>query len=59
MDPDRPGGRRFPVRVWVAIGVAVLIGLFLLSIDNRWAHLAAFLLATLSAPLSVHFLARK
>jgi hypothetical protein len=60
MNPDQPSGKGIPpARAWAVIAVAVLIGLGLLSIENRWAHLAAFLLAALAAPLSFHFLGRK
>jgi hypothetical protein len=43
----------------VAFGVAVLIGFALLGIDNRWAHLAAFLLPTLTILVAARLLERK
>jgi hypothetical protein len=44
MSSNRPNARRRLRAGWIAFGAAVLFGFGLLGIDNRWAHLVAFLL---------------
>jgi hypothetical protein len=59
MSGDRPRIRRLPLGAWIAFGVAVLIGFALLGVDNRWAHLVAFLLPALTITVATRLLERK
>ena len=43
---------------WVAFGVAVIVGVALIGVDNRWARLA-FLLPVLTIVVATRLLERK
>lgn len=59
MSGDRPGIRRPPRGAWIAFSIAALIGLALLGVDNRWAHLVAFLLPALTIAVAARLLERR
>jgi hypothetical protein len=56
MSGDRPIIRWPPRGAWIAFGVAALVGLALLGVDNRWAHLVAFLLPVLTIVVAARLL---
>jgi hypothetical protein len=59
MSGNRLRIQRLPRGAWVAFSVAAIVGFALLWVDNRWAHLVAFLLPALTIVVAARLLEGK